>query len=78
MHFHLFSHPPEPIPNPTASTIGAGDTFIAGILFSLFFKKQLDVNSDPELKHTLSFANELAGWKVTQEGFRGLAEKVRR
>ena len=49
------------------STIGAGDTFIAGILYGLFYNFQ-----NWDLEKALKFANELAGRKVTQEGFSGL------
>jgi len=47
-------------------TIGAGDTFIAGMLY------MLTCASDRNLLQQLSFANELAGRKVTQEGFNDL------
>jgi sugar/nucleoside kinase (ribokinase family) len=49
------------------STIGAGDTFIAGILYGLFYNSK-----NRDLEKALKFANELAGRKVTQEGFSGL------
>lgn len=54
-----------------ADTIGAGDTFIAGMLYAL--------SSCPEwnLQRQLEFANELAGRKVLQDGFSGLGEKMR-
>ena len=48
------------------STVGAGDTFIAGMLFSLTCRGEWD------LDRKLEFANELAGRKVVQEGLRGL------
>ncbi|ERF75702.1 hypothetical protein EPUS_01532 [Endocarpon pusillum Z07020] len=51
-------------------TIGAGDTFIAGVLFGLFYTQ------NQNMVKTLSFANELAGRKVAQHGFSGLAEKM--
>jgi fructose-1-phosphate kinase PfkB-like protein len=51
------------------STIGAGDTFIAGILYGLFYNAQ-----NWDLGKTLQFANELAGRKVTQQGFSGLVK----
>ncbi|KAF7588789.1 hypothetical protein BBP40_005220 [Aspergillus hancockii] len=48
-------------------TIGAGDTFIAGILYALICR------SDAwDLSQKLAFANRVAGMKVTQEGFSGL------
>ena len=49
------------------STIGAGDTFISGMLYGLTCH-----SSDWNLSQKLSFANELAGRKVLQEGFTGL------
>lgn len=55
--------------SPFNSTTGAGDTFIAGMLFAL----ARDIWSLPE---RLAFANELAGRKVRQEGFVGLAGAV--
>lgn len=52
------------------STIGAGDTFIAGVLFGLFYTQ------NQNMVKTLDFANELAGRKVAQHAFSGLAEKM--
>lgn len=51
-------------------TTGAGDTFIAGMLFA--------INNHEEwtLKRKLEFANELAGRKVLQEGFANLGHKI--
>ncbi|KAL8760768.1 MAG: hypothetical protein Q9184_003053, partial [Pyrenodesmia sp. 2 TL-2023] len=49
-------------------TVGAGDTFIAGMLFALTCRA-----ADWTLKRKLEFANELAGRKVVQEGLQGLA-----
>lgn len=49
------------------STVGAGDTFIAGMLFGL------TCQVDWSLERKLEFANELAGRKVAQEGLHGLA-----
>ena len=49
------------------STVGAGDTFIAGMLFGLTCHAD-----DWPLDRKLEFANELAGRKVVQEGFAGL------
>jgi ketohexokinase len=51
-------------------TIGAGDTFIAGMLY------MLTCASDRNLLQQLSFANELAGRKVTQEGFKDLDVQI--
>lgn len=48
-------------------TVGAGDTFIAGMLFGLTCHP-----NDWPLNRKLSFANEVAGRKVVQEGLRGL------
>jgi ketohexokinase len=52
------------------STIGAGDTFIAGVLYGLFYAPTWD------LAKTLSFANELAGRKVAQHGFSELSQNI--
>jgi ketohexokinase len=46
------------------SAIGAGDTFIAGMLYGL--TQHAD---DWKLKEKLGFANELAGRKVYLNGF---------
>lgn len=54
-----------------ASTIGAGDTFIAGMLYGLTCH-----SDDWDLSHKLRFANELAGRKVVQEGFSGLGSQM--
>ncbi|KAK7985650.1 pfkB family kinase [Apiospora saccharicola] len=48
-------------------TIGAGDTFIAGIIYGLTC-----LPSEWALEKKLCFATELAGRKVMQEGFAGL------
>lgn len=56
----------EPVTD-TYSTIGAGDTFIAGILYSCLVHA-----NDWSLLNKLTFANNLAGRKVTQEGFADL------
>lgn len=47
--------------------VGAGDTFIAGMLFGLNCR-----GSEWSLECKLRFANELAGRKVVQEGLGGL------
>ncbi|KAF2665943.1 putative PfkB family kinase [Microthyrium microscopicum] len=54
-------------------TIGAGDTFIAGMLYSY-----LAPNNNWPVSQKLEFANELAGRKVVQEGFAGLGGLVHR
>jgi len=51
-------------------TIGAGDTFTAGVLYMLV------CHPEATLQQKLRFANELAGRKVVQEGFGGLGEKM--
>ncbi|KAL6231067.1 hypothetical protein BDW75DRAFT_221214 [Aspergillus navahoensis] len=48
-------------------TIGAGDTFIAGMLYGLIVK-----GDAWDLSQKLSMANRLAGMKVAQEGFNNL------
>ncbi|CAA9965374.1 ketohexokinase [Pyrenophora teres f. maculata] len=51
-------------------TIGAGDTFIAGMLFAI------NNHDEWKLQKKLEFANELAGRKVLQEGFTDLGRKM--
>lgn len=51
-------------------TIGAGDTFVAGMLFCLNNYEEWD------LQRKLEFANEVAGRKVLQEGFGNLGAKM--
>ena len=58
-------------PLTLSSTVGAGDTFIAGMLYALTCH-----NEDWNLARKLRFANKLAGIKVLQEGFHGFAGKV--
>jgi ketohexokinase len=53
-------------------TIGAGDTFIAGMLFALAHYPY-----DWSINQKVAFSNELAGRKVLQDGFAGLGEKMR-
>ncbi|KAL4916095.1 Ribokinase-like protein [Aspergillus aurantiobrunneus] len=50
-----------------ADAIGAGDTFIAGMLYGLICKGNIW-----DLSQKLSMANRLAGTKVNQEGFSDL------
>ncbi|OJJ43237.1 hypothetical protein ASPZODRAFT_28549 [Penicilliopsis zonata CBS 506.65] len=54
-------------PEKVVDTIGAGDTFIAGMLFALMRREEQWI-----LARKLDFANRLAGLKVAQEGFAGL------
>lgn len=77
---------------PVLDTVGAGDTFIAGMLFSFTCRssniktshKSLSPSdvTEPQtqsywsLKQQLGFANGLAGRKILQEGFQGLAQEV--
>lgn len=53
------------------SSIGAGDTFVAGMLFGILCHEH-----DWDNERKLQFATELAGIKVCQDGFRGLGVAV--
>ena len=54
-----------------SSTVGAGDAFIAGILYGFTCHDE-----DWDLCRKVRFANELAGRKVVQEGFSGLGNHM--
>jgi ketohexokinase len=54
------------------STIGAGDTFAAGMLYPCLVH-----DDDWSLAEKLEFSNELAGRKVMQEGFTGLGKLMK-
>lgn len=62
-------HPEHPDARPV-DTIGAGDTFIAGMLFALINRPEWT------LERKLQFSNELAGRKVFQAGFADLGQKM--
>ncbi|KAF1809739.1 putative PfkB family kinase [Eremomyces bilateralis CBS 781.70] len=51
-------------------TVGAGDSFIAGLIYSLSYHDEWNLGA------TLEYANRLAGLKVCQEGFEGLGMKM--
>ncbi|KAJ5386298.1 pfkB family kinase [Penicillium cosmopolitanum] len=51
--------------------IGAGDTFIAGMLYAMNCKEK-----EWDISQKLKFANRLAGIKVSQEGFSGLGRAI--
>jgi ketohexokinase len=55
---------------PVIDAVGAGDTFIAGMLFSL------TNNATATLRTHLEFATKIASKKVYQEGFQGLGEAM--
>lgn len=61
-------------------TVGAGDIFIAGMLFGFLCRDDgvSDADASWPLRQKLDFANELAGRKVVQQGFGGLGEQVER
>jgi ketohexokinase len=66
-HSAAFVSPGKPI----VDTTGAGDTFIAGVLFELICKGNFGTDDESwPLKRTLDFANQLAGRKILQHGFR--------
>ncbi|PHH60843.1 hypothetical protein CDD80_1548 [Ophiocordyceps camponoti-rufipedis] len=52
-----------------ASTIGAGDTFLAGMLYGLFCR---ETTTGWDVQQTVRFAVQLATLKVQREGFGGL------
>ncbi|KAL2868732.1 ketohexokinase [Aspergillus lucknowensis] len=67
-------HSPAQIPSgfQVVDTIGAGDTFIAGMLYGLL------CNGDTwSLPQKLALANRLAATKVAQEGFAGLGRVLK-
>ncbi|PTB62873.1 Ribokinase-like protein [Trichoderma citrinoviride] len=53
-------------------SVGAGDTFVAGMLYSLVCRSR-----DWDVSHGLRFAVHLATTKVQREGFQGLGAHVR-
>ena len=63
---------------PIIDTTGAGDTFIAGMLFGLICRAtrriKLIIPTCWSLKQQLDFANGLAGRKILQSGFQGLGQ----
>ncbi|KAE9966883.1 hypothetical protein BLS_006766 [Venturia inaequalis] len=67
---------PLPPSSKVIDTVGAGDTFIAGILFA-YAANPTNTNYSNHTNLALEFALELAGRKVMQEGFWGLGEAVR-
>ncbi|WEW54750.1 ketohexokinase [Emydomyces testavorans] len=68
-HLMAYIHTPasKDAQHPIVDTIGAGDTFIAGMLYGLICHE-----NNYSLQQSMDFANRLAGRKVTQEGFDGL------
>lgn len=62
----------RPFGTKVIDTIGAGDTFIAGILYSF-----LKFGVEWDLVRKLSFAIELAGLKVVREGFDHLGTDIK-
>ena len=61
---------------PVADTVGAGDTFNAGMLYALLCRDYTGRRGRWSLEEKLAFANLLAGKKVAQYGFAGLATQV--
>lgn len=53
---------------PVADSVGAGDTFIAGVLWGLLCRAR-DSQNAWSMQQVLDFANQLAGRKVLQWGF---------
>jgi len=58
-------------------TVGAGDTFIAGMLFGFLCRDDGTSGVSWSLGQKLDFANELAGRKVIQHGFGALGEQMK-
>ncbi|KAF1365647.1 Ribokinase-like protein, partial [Lizonia empirigonia] len=61
------SPPPIAPPNRAIDTVGAGDTFIAGMLYALSLGWRTET--------ALAYANEVAGRKVVRRGFGGLGQR---
>lgn len=55
--------------------MGAGDTFIAGVLYGLVGSWSSQ-SEEIDYQRTLGFATRLAGLKVKRDGFNGLGEDV--
>lgn len=54
------------------SAVGAGDTFVAGVLYGVLCRVQHDQNNNGHGAQTVRFAVDLATAKVQQDGFAGL------
>lgn len=72
-------HSPAHVNGPAVDTTGAGDTFIAGMLYQLLHSEgQIPARRLPEvdpsaLRHALDFANAVAGQKIQRHGFSDLS-----
>ena len=60
---------------PIVDSTGAGDTFIAAMLYAVVYRGLLESDSHGSWsqEQALEFANKLAGNKILQDGFQGLA-----
>jgi ketohexokinase len=61
---------PQYLRPAVVDTVGAGDTFIAGMLYCLAYRPEFG------LKRQLGFAVEIASRKVFQDGFSGLGQAM--
>lgn len=73
--------PAYKVGKPVVDTVGAGDTFIAAMLFGLLKRTRYEladqILSPDAVKKSLRFASCVAGLKVVQDGFSDLGQQIR-